>query len=70
MNQQGGTGKITSWYGINKFGFVSLPEGVASIASTVLLDRSRLPDVETFPSLRGVCFIRRGQPEYHWCTDV
>ena len=70
VNQQGGTGKITSLYGINKFGFVRLPDGVSSIASTVLLDRSRLPDVETFPNLRGVCFIRRRQPRHHWCTDV
>ena len=70
VNQQRGTGKITSLYGINKFGFVRLPEGVASIASTVLLDRSRVPDVETFPNLRRVCFIRRRQLGYHLCTDV
>ena len=70
VNQQRGTGKITSLYGINKFGFVRLPEGVASIASTVLLDRSRVPDVETFPNLRRVCFIRRRQLGHHWCTDV
>ena len=70
VNQKGGTGTFTSLYGINKFEFVRLPEGVASIASTVLLDRTWLPDVETFPNLRGVGFIRRRQPGYNWCTDV
>ena len=30
----------------------------------------RVPDVETFPTLRSVCFIRRQQLGYHWCTDV
>ena len=33
-------------------------------------DGCRAPDVETFPTLRGVCFIRRRQPGYHLCTDV
>ena len=36
----------------------------------MLLDRCRVPDVETFPTLRSVCFIRRQQLGYHWCTDV
>ena len=70
VNHKRGTGKITSLYGTNEFGFVRLPEGVSSICSAVLFDRCRVPDVEIFPSLRGVRFIRRRQPRHHWCTDV
>ena len=70
LNQKGSTGKTTFLCSTKKFGFTRMSRG--SRVQMINSAPQAIPGARrrNFPNLRGVRFIRRRQPGYHWCADV